>query len=93
LENKLFIVRDITTQGEYVLKQTELNNREMQRYEENIECWRRVESKFVVKYVDHYFDDNYVYIIMEYCSNGDVHKMIDTMIRNGNRFSEEVYIW
>lgn len=32
----------------------------------------------IIEFIDYSFDDNYIYIIMEYCPNGDLRKLIES---------------
>lgn len=63
----------------FVLKQISLFNMSQKEIEEvnsEAELLASITSKFVVKYVESFVEDNYLYIIMEYCEGGDLSNFI-----------------
>jgi serine/threonine protein kinase len=50
-------------------------------------------SNHILKYYNHWYDDKYVYILMEYCSKGDLAEEIEKRIENKQKFSEKVFIF
>jgi serine/threonine protein kinase len=51
-------------------------------------------SEYIVKYINHWYDDinEYSYILMEYCSGGDLAKEIQKKINGNIKFTEQVYL-
>jgi serine/threonine protein kinase len=47
----------------------------------------------IVEYLNHWYDDieEYNYILMEYCPEGDLSNKISKRIKENKKFSEEVY--
>jgi serine/threonine protein kinase len=66
-----------------------------QKLEELVVVWKAAmaKSEYIVKYIDHWYDDNnqYSYIMMEYCSGGDLAQEIQKRIKEKRQFSQEVY--
>jgi serine/threonine protein kinase len=52
-------------------------------------------SENVVIYVDHWYskDDKYSYVVMEYCSGGDLAQEIKKKIKENKKFTEQVYYY
>jgi serine/threonine protein kinase len=65
-----------------------------QKLEELIAVWKAamVKSENIVQYVDHWYDDvnEYSYIVMEYCSGGDLAQEIQKRIDQNVIFNQEV---
>jgi serine/threonine protein kinase len=65
-----------------------------QKLEELILVWKTVieKSENVVKYIDHWYgdDDEYLFIVTEYCTGGDLAQEIEKRIKEKRKFSEEV---
>lgn len=40
-----------------------------------------INSKYVVKYMDSFIEDNQLYLIMEHCENGDIHNYLLNQVR------------
>jgi serine/threonine protein kinase len=49
-------------------------------------------SEYVVKYVDHWYDDNheYCYVVTEYCAGGNLAQQIQKKIEENGKFVEVV---
>jgi serine/threonine protein kinase len=66
-----------------------------QKLEELVAVWKvaMAKSEYIVKYTDHWYDDNnqYSYILMEYCGGGDLAQEIQKRIKEKRQFSQEVY--
>jgi serine/threonine protein kinase len=47
-----------------------------------------------VYYYDHWYEEKegYVYILMEYCPNGDLSQLIVKMIKENKKFTEKVFL-
>jgi serine/threonine protein kinase len=50
-------------------------------------------SEYIVKYIDHWFDDDneYLYVVIEYCAGGDLNQEIVKKIDENLKFTEQVY--
>jgi serine/threonine protein kinase len=83
-----------TTVNSASLKKKEIEGT-IHKLEEFIGSWKDAmkKSEYVVKYIDHWYDDakEYSYILMEYCSKGDLSFVISNRIKKGDNFSEEVF--
>jgi serine/threonine protein kinase len=71
------------------------NNFEEVKFEELIKGWKKSQeiSDHIVYYYDHWYGNKYVYIVMEYCSNGDLSKEEQERIENKKKFSEIVFFF
>ena len=80
---------------EYVLKQIPLKGLtkpEMKYIENESKFLSKLNSKYVVKYIDSFNEDNKLNIIMEYCNEGDLGKFLLEEKKKVNHLSEEL-IW
>ena len=80
---------------EYVLKQIPLKGLtkpEMKYIENESKFLSKLNSKYVVKYIDSFNEDNKLNIIMEYCNEGDLGKFLLEQKKKLNHLSEEL-IW
>jgi serine/threonine protein kinase len=95
LETGVYTVKEICSGNFYILKQPKIyDDKQRQRFEENITSWKKCnhESNFIVSFIEHFYENDNLFIIMEYCSGGDLKKMIEKMISDGKNFSEEVFV-
>jgi serine/threonine protein kinase len=65
-----------------------------QRFEELMQKWKSANEKtpFIVKYYDHWYSKEYTFILMEYCSNGDLSEEILKKSEEKKKFTEKVII-
>ncbi|KAH7815568.1 putative plant dual-specificity MAP kinase kinase family domain protein [Monocercomonoides exilis] len=49
---------------------------------------QRMKSPFVVQYLEHFYDENYTYIIMEHCQNGDLRHLLEAHKKKQSYFEE-----
>jgi serine/threonine protein kinase len=76
------------------VKQSPLIDEEKKRrFEENVEIWRKCQklTNSIVSYIEHFYKGEYLFVVMEYCSNGDVEMSINQKKENGSNFSETVF--
>jgi calcium-dependent protein kinase len=50
---------------------------------------KRLDSPNIVKYYETYEDDNYVYLVMEYCSGGELFDLISSKLEKSKKFKEK----
>lgn len=50
---------------------------------------KRLDSPNIVKYYETYEDDNYVYIVTEYCSGGELFDLISKKLETSKKFKEK----
>ena len=67
-----------------------IKNDFIQGTEEETRLLQTFTSPFIVQYVESYMDQNYLYIIMEYCENGNLRTYIDGAKEKGLLCSEDV---
>jgi serine/threonine protein kinase len=65
-----------------------------QKFEELVTMWKTAmaKSENIVKYIDHWYDDvnEYSYVVMEYCSGGNLAQEIQKKIDQNLKFSQQV---
>ena len=80
---------------EYVLKQIPLiglTKTEMNYIENESKLLSKLNSKYIVKYIESFNEDNKLNIVMEYCNEGDLGKFLLEQKKKVNHLSEEL-IW
>jgi serine/threonine protein kinase len=95
-ESFLYLVKENKTKELFVIKQTPLQaDFSKVKFEELISRWKKTLnlSSHIVYYYDHWYENNFVFIVMEYCSKGDVEKEIEKRIKNKEKFNEKVYFF
>nr|XP_039272053.1 serine/threonine-protein kinase ULK3-like isoform X1 [Styela clava] len=60
------------------IKKSSLNRASMENLLVEIEILKQIDHPHIVKMLDFQWDSNYIYIIMEYCSGGDLSRFIST---------------
>jgi serine/threonine protein kinase len=55
--------------------------------------WKDVSEKtsFIIKYVDHWYGENCICVVMEYCSNGSLSEEIAKRVEDNLKFTEDVF--
>ena len=76
-DNKVFAVKQIA-------------NELAQDDENEIRLLQNFNSPFIVQYVESFKDDHYLYIVMEFCENGNLRDYINKAIQMGFMCSEDV---
>jgi serine/threonine protein kinase len=63
------------------------------KFEELIGGWKKAmsETEHIVEYYNHWYEDKYIYVVMEYCSNGDLSQLILNKIKQKEKFPEKVF--
>ena len=80
---------------EYVLKKIPLiglDNKEIKSLENEAKFLSQLNSKYIVKYIDSFHEDKNLYIIMEYCNQGDLEYFLKEQKKKVSHLSEEI-IW
>ncbi len=80
---------------EYVLKKIPLvglDNKEIKSLENEAKFLSQLNSKYIVKYIDSFHEDKNLYIIMEYCNQGDLEYFLKEQKKKVPHLSEEI-IW
>ena len=81
--------------NELVLKQISLKNlkkSEIKKIENEAILLKELNSKYIVKYIDSFIENNYLNIIMEFCNQGD----LDTLLKSKKqkqRLINENWVW
>jgi serine/threonine protein kinase len=77
-----FVIKTIRTEKDF----------SKDKFEKTILGWKNSNSlsNNIIKYYNHWYENNYLYIVTEYCENGDLGMEIEKRIRNNKKFSEEV---
>ena len=85
------------TQKPYIVKMlftTGSSEKERQEAENEVKVLKSISHESIVKYMEYFFENNEYFLIMEFCSGGDLKKAIDAQKRLAKTFSEEiVLIW
>jgi serine/threonine protein kinase len=50
---------------------------------------RKLDSPNIVKYYENYEDNNYVYLVMEYCPGKDLFEILSLRMKRNRAFREE----
>ena len=58
--------------------------------ENEIKLLQNFNSPFIVQYVESFRDSRFLYIVMEYCENGNLRDTINDAKKRGFQFSEDV---
>jgi serine/threonine protein kinase len=84
--NKLFVVEEVSTKSQMVLKLLQLGvkgsvefNRNLEAVKTAIQIWMKLGSlcKFLVHLYKFFVEDDYCCVIMEFCSGGDLEKIFN----------------
>ena len=79
----------------YVIKQIplfSLNNDQINDVKQEAKILSTINSKYVVKYYDSFEENNNLYIVMEYCDNGDLSHFLENRKKTNILLKEEI-IW
>ena len=83
------------TQKPYIVKMlftTGSSEKERQEAENEVEVLKSISHESIVNYVEYFFENKKYFLIMEFCSGGDLKKAIDGQKRLGKTFSEEIVL-
>ena len=61
------------------------NLKSQERFQNEIECLRKLDHPGIVKLFEYFEDENYVYLVTEYCKGGE---LFDRIVNEGH-FSEQ----
>jgi hypothetical protein len=76
-----------------VLKATLIeNNAQKQEFEGRVKEWNKVmkNTAYVVKYENHWYEKEYVYLLTEFCIKGNLAEEIAARKSRGQKFKENV---
>jgi calcium-dependent protein kinase len=72
-----------------VLSKQNINLEKKAEIEAEIECLRKLDHPNIVKYYETYENDKYFYIVMEYCSGGELFTRITEITKRDGHFCEK----
>jgi serine/threonine protein kinase len=90
-----YVVRNPETSELFVIKSIPIpEDFDKQKFEEVIQKWKSANDKtpFIVRYYNHWYSKKYTFILMEYCSNGDLSEEILKKSKEKKKFTEKVII-
>jgi calcium-dependent protein kinase len=61
----------------------------IERLKLEVNFLRKLDSPNIVKYYETYEDDEYVYLVMEYCSGGELFDLISKKLEKSGKFKEK----
>ena len=91
----VYKVRKKTEEIFYVIKQIplfSLNNDQINDVKQEAKILSTINSKYLVKYFDSFEENNNLYIVMEYCDNGDLSHFLENHQKTNLILKEEI-IW
>jgi serine/threonine protein kinase len=94
-KKNVYKVKSLKDSKLYVIKTIRISkDSNKQTFEELIKCWKDLSEKtsYVVKYYDHLYSEDYVYILMEYCACGDLSQEIARRVKENRKFKEKVML-
>jgi serine/threonine protein kinase len=80
----------------YVIKQISIpKDFDKQNFEELMKGWKAVSerSSFIIKYLNHWYSEKHVYVLMKYYRNGDLAQKISKRPSENKKFTEKVMIF
>lgn len=76
-----------------ILKEMNLSKLTSEKDKRNVkaevETIQKLNNRYIVHYIDSYFEKEFIYIEMEYCKYGDLERLITYLSGTGNYLSEE----
>ncbi len=87
----VYKVKDKNNNCFYAIKTIDIKKNNKQDIEREINILKTFNSEYIVKYFDSFSDQNYCYIVMEYCDDSDLSKLIKEH-RENNELIEETKI-
>lgn len=72
-----------------LIAKTDGSAEELASIEQEIRWLKVVDHPFIVKLYEHYDDERYVYLVMDFCSGGDLASLVLTNSRNGHTFAPD----
>ena len=88
----VYKVKDKNNGSVYAIKTINIKQNNKQDIEKEINILKIFNSEYIVKYFDSFSDDNYCYIVMEYCDDSDLSKLIKEH-KEKNELIEETTIF
>jgi serine/threonine protein kinase len=92
----VYVVKEKETKSLFVIKQIPTPaDFDKQRFEDVTSGWKKSLKKTenIVYYYNHWYEEKYLYILMEYCPNGDLSQLILKKIKDKMKFTEKVFIY
>ena len=75
----------------YAIKKMEIRNEDkIKEMENEVEVLSNFNSEYIVKYFDSFYDNNFFYIVMEYCGNSNLAKFIDEHKKKNDLIDENI---
>lgn len=92
----VFKVRRIQDGNIYVIKNvriSELSKKEQHEAINEVDLLAKMDSPFVVKYLDSFLDKNCLQIVMEFCNKGDLQRMVKRAVKKELKSLGEKSTW
>jgi len=83
--NKFFVLKQISLFG--------LPKDQIEEVQMEATILSKLNSKYVVQYLESFEEKNFLNIIMEYCDGGDLGQLLDKKIKKNEKQFEEEFIW
>ena len=90
--NNIYIslIKNKKNNSNYILKKIYMNSEELNKNENEVKIIKKLKHENIVKYYDSFKDNNYLFIIMEYCQNSDLSKFIKNYKDNNQSIEESI---
>ena len=89
-------VRHKESNNIYVMKKIFIKNideNKIKAIQNEAEILSTINNEFIVKYIDSFKDNNYFYIIMEYCENSDLRNFINNHKKKNQLIGQDVILF
>ena len=89
-------VRHKESNNIYVMKKIFIKNideNKIKAIQNDAEILSTINNEFIVKYIDSFKDNNYFYIIMEYCENSDLRNFINNHKKKNQLIGQDVILF
>lgn len=73
---KVFLVKNVTNNKFYAMKEINTNRERVVDYKKEIDILSKLKSEFTVSFVEGFINEKNGYIVMEYCRNGDLKRLL-----------------
>ncbi|KAA6358501.1 MAG: hypothetical protein EZS28_045972, partial [Streblomastix strix] len=79
-KGKTFLAKKLSTMEIYVLKSVDyLDEEDKRRADEEVAQMSRLDSRFIVRLIDTFVQNDELFMVMEYCPDGDLRNTIDEL--------------
>ena len=89
-------VRHKESKNIYVMKKIFFKNADEKKIkiiQNEAEILSAINNEFIVKYIDSFKDNDYFYILMEYCENSDLRKFINKYKKNNKLINQNIILF